>query len=336
MGKYYTESEGYGNGYRKRYLNGLEKLLEQRTKDCQKQRDEFGKAIISDQEYYRKRFRDMLGWPLNEKPKTILSVTEQKTFENDKVIIRRMQFELFDGFYFYGILIRHKTDKKLPLVISQHGGLGTPEICCSFFDSANYKDMSERIFDKGVNVFAPQLDLWQEERFGPSGKRNDFDMKLKQLGGSIAALEIYSIMRCIDYFEKKDYCNGKFGMVGLSYGGFYTLYTTAADTRIKAALSCSHFNDRIKYGWMSKSFINAASTFLDAEVAALVYPRRLAIEVGDNDELFEPESAALEFERLKRYYGKDIDKLHFHIFNGVHEFCPDGDEAIDWVLDEIL
>ena len=135
-----------------------------------------------------------------------------------------MQFELFDGFYFYGILIRHKTDKKLPLVISQHGGLGTPEICCSFFDSANYNDMSERIFDKGVNVFAPQLDLWQEERFGPSGKRNDFDMKLKQLGGSIAALEIYSVMRCIDYFEKADYCNGKFGMAGLSYGGFYTMY----------------------------------------------------------------------------------------------------------------
>lgn len=336
MGKYYTESEGYGNGYRKRYLNGLEKLLEQRTKDCQKRRDEFGKAIISDQEYYRKKLRDMLGWPLNEKPKTILSVTEQKTFENDKVIIRRMQFELFDGFYFYGILIRHKTDKKLPLVISQHGGLGTPEICCSFFDSANYKDMSERIFDKGVNVFAPQLDLWQEERFGPSGKRNDFDMKLKQLGGSIAALEIYSVMRCIDYFEKADYCNGKFGMSGLSYGGFYTMYTAAVDTRIKAALSCSHFNDRIKYGWMSKSFKNAASTFLDAEVAALVYPRRLAIEVGDNDDIFDIDSALAEYERFKKLFGEKEKNFRFHVFKGTHEFCPDNDDAINWILSELL
>ena len=336
MGKYYTEREDYGNGYRIKYLKSLDKLLEQRREQCKKQRDGFAKDITAKPDEYRKKYYDMLGWPLNSEPQKIISITEQNTYEDDKIIIRRMQFELFDGFYFYGILFRHKTDKKLPLVISQHGGWGTPEFCSGFFDSENYNDMSMRVFDKGVNVFAPQLDLWQENRFGPSGRRDDFDMKLKQLGGSIAALEIYSIMRCIDYFEKKDYCNGKFGMVGLSYGGFYTLYTTAADTRRKAALSCSHFNDRIKYGWMSKSFINAASTFLDAEVAALVYPRRLAIEVGDNDELFEPESAALEFERLKRYYGKDTDKLHFHIFNGVHEFCPDGDEAIDWILDEIL
>ncbi len=336
MGKYYNEPEGYGNGYRVKYLKSLDRLIEQRKTDCEEQRDEFDKNILSNPEKYRKKYYDMLGWPLNEQPQGILSVTEQKTYEDDKILIRRMQFELFDGFFFYGILLRHKTEKKLPLVISQHGGLGTPEICSSFFDSENYNNMSERVFDKGVNVFAPQLDLWKDNRFGPAARRDDFDMRLKQLGGSIAALEIYSIMRCIDYFEKADYCNGKFGMVGLSYGGFYTLYTAAADTRIKTALSCSHFNDRIKYGWMSKSFKNAASTFLDAEVAALVYPRRLAIEIGDNDELFECESATLEFERLKKHFGDNSGKLRFDIFHGVHEFCPDSDAAIDWALSEIL
>lgn len=189
---------------------------------------------------------------------------------------------------------------------------------------------------KGVNVFAPQLCLWQVNRFGPDNKRDELDLKLKQLGSSIAALEIYSIKRCLDYFEKELYCSGVFGMAGLSYGGFYTLYTTAADTRIKSALSCSHFNDRIKYGWASISFFNAASTFLDAETAALIMPRHLAIEVGDNDELFTPETAQNdEFEILKGYAKGHGDCFKFHIFKGVHEFCPENDEAIDWFISKL-
>lgn len=43
--------------------------------------------------------------------------------------------------------------------------------------------------------------------------------------------------------------SNKTGMVGLSYVGFYTLYIAALDTRIKAAVSCSFFNDRDRYPW---------------------------------------------------------------------------------------
>ncbi|WP_438983966.1 hypothetical protein [Vulcanococcus sp.] len=33
-------------------------------------------------------------------------------------------------------------------------------------------------------------------------------------------------------------------MMGFSYGGFYTLYTSALDQRIKAAVVSGFFNDR--------------------------------------------------------------------------------------------
>lgn len=331
----YTERPDYGNGYRIKYLRGIEEVINQRREECEKTRSEFMKGFSENQEEYRKKYLDMLGWPLNIEPKEILSVTKRLVFEDDKMIIERIQLELFKDYLFYGILFKHKTDKKLPLVISQHGGWGTPEFCSGFFDTENYNNMSMRIFNKGVNVFAPQLCLWQVNRFGPDNKRDELDLKLKQLGSSIAALEIYSIKRCLDYFEKEPYCSGVFGMAGLSYGGFYTLYTTAADTRIKSALSCSHFNDRIKYGWASKSFFNAASTFLDAETAALIIPRHLAIEVGDNDELFTPETAQNEFKILKGYAKGHEDCFKFHIFKGVHEFCPENDEAIDWFISKL-
>ena len=119
-------------------------------------------------------------------------------------------------------------------------------------------------------------------------------------------------------------------MAGLSYGGFYTLYTTAADTRIKAALASSHFNDRTVYNWYDKVWKGAALNFLDPQVALLVSPRFLRIEVGDNDELFDAELAQKEFKTVKEYYLPE-ENIKFNVFKGVHEFCPE-DEGIDEMI----
>ncbi len=328
----YQEREDYGNGYRIKYLQGLEQLVRRRREEAKTNRVEFLKDIRENREAYRQQYKNMLGWPLNQPAEPVLSVVENPVYRDEEVEIVRLQLEIFEGLFFYGILLRHPGRNALPLVISQHGGWGTPEFCSSFFDSENYNDMSLRIFRKGVNVFAPQLDLWLVNRFGPEGRRDDIDRELKQLGGSIAALEIYGIQRSLDYLEQQDYCNGRFGMAGLSYGGFYTLHTAAAEPRILTALSSSHFNDRMKYNWSSKNFFNAANTFCDAEVAMLVLPRYLAIEVGDNDELFDADSARAEFARLEAYAGTDKDHFRFHVFQGVHEFCPEDDSPIDWML----
>ncbi len=331
----YQEREDYGNGYRIRYLQGLRALVKNRQSASAQNRETFLKDISENREQYRSQYCNMLGWPLNQPPVPVRSVQETPVYQDEEMEITRLQLEVFEGLHFYGILFRHQQQEPLPLVISQHGGWGTPEFCSSFFDSENYNDMSMRIFRKGVHVFAPQLSLWKKDRFGPENCRDELDQQLKQLGGSIAALEIYCIQRCMDYLEGKQWCSPVFGMAGLSYGGFYTLYTAAADTRIRAALSCSHFNDRTKYGWASKSFFNAANTFCDAEVAALVAPRYLAIEVGDNDELFDAELAQKEFSRLKRCIPQWQEHYRFHIFGGVHEFCPRDDSAIDWMLEKL-
>ena len=154
--------------------------------------------------------------------------------------------------------------------------------------------------------------------------RNSIDARLKRVGSSIAALEIYGISRILDYFEAQDYVSN-FGMIGLSYGGFYTLFTTAIDTRIRAAVSCSFFNTRKDNLFLDWSWFGAAESFSDAEVACLIYPRKLCIEVGTEDELFSAEGARKECEVLK-----EISKMapspwspDFIIFEGTHEFCKD-------------
>ena len=57
---------------------------------------------------------------------------------------------------------------------------------------------------------------------------------LKRFGLSITAIEIKGIMKAIDYLiENEAFDKEKIGMTGLSYGGYYTLYTMAAEKRIK-------------------------------------------------------------------------------------------------------
>lgn len=328
----YHEEPNVGNIYREQYLNGLDALIQRKQREAVKNRDDVGRQILLQPELYREWYRSMLGWPLTESALPILNVQEKPVFENEEAQITRIQLEVFENLPFYGILFTHKSETPLPLVLSQHGGLGTPEICSSFFDSANYNDMSMRLFRQGVNVFAPQLLLWNPESFGPDHKRGDHDVQLKQLGGSIAAFEIYCLERAIDYLQTRPECSGVFGMAGLSYGGFYTLYTAAAETRIQAALSCGFFNDRIRFNWADWVWNNAAHTFLDAEVGALVYPRPLWIAVGDEDPLFDVASAKEEQKRLAGYYANYPDRLHFEAFKGVHEFCV-SDDGIRWLCD---
>ena len=106
--------------------------------------------------------------------------------------------------------------------------------------------MTRRILKNDVHVFAPQLLIWCPERYKLPFERVDIDRDLKQVGSSITAIEIYSIQKALDLFSEKPYIDEeRIGMIGLSYGGFYTLFTAACDKRIKSCISCSFVNDRI-------------------------------------------------------------------------------------------
>ena len=73
----YTERPDYGNGYRIKYLKGIEEVINQRREECEKNRSEFMRNFSENQEEYRKKYLDMLGWPLNTEPKEIKSVTKR-------------------------------------------------------------------------------------------------------------------------------------------------------------------------------------------------------------------------------------------------------------------
>lgn len=329
----YREEVDAAKIYKTNYINGLEHIIKTRQKDAEKKRYEYTKNIFTDAEGYREDLKEMLGWPLVDYHKgSDIKVISELLSEEDGYDIYRMQFEILDGLKLTGLLFRQRGEDKKPMVIVQHGGLGTPELISGVYGgTSNYNDMLHRVIKNGVHAFAPQLLLWNEI-YGDNFDRKSIDAHLKRVGSSIAAIEVFGITRIMDYFEENV---SSFGMVGLSYGGFFTLYTAAIDTRIKSALSCSFFNKRDEIGWPDWTWFKSAEKFDDAEVACLIYPRKLCIEMGDKDELFDYHHSVASFEKIKllcREVGTDW--VDFKVFEGTHEFCKD-DEPIRRLIDDI-
>lgn len=342
----YSEKKDAGNKYRVEQLEQLHNFIERERMNADIRRiNNFKPDFSTIEKYnesvdtYRQKFINMLGFPLcnyTEQLETPI-VDIEFVSEDNLGSIYRLKIEVHPQLTTYGILFLPKGKGPHPLIIAQHGGGDTPEVCSGFFEfENNYNDMVRRVLRKDFAVFAPQLLLWKEA-FGPDTNRNQIDIQLKQLGGSIASLEVYKLKRSIDYLvTRKDIDANHIGMMGLSYGGFYTLFTTASDIRIKAALSSCFFNNRFKYDWEDFTWFNSGNTFLDAEVCALICPRPLYIEVAKNDELFDIQYVESEYEKVKNYYEKlgRSNSLKLKKFEGIHELDT-ADDGIDFLCEMV-
>jgi hypothetical protein len=338
----YEESADAGNNFRCTYLEQVNKLIETRRIEGVERRREFFTPDYSSTEAYeastkllRDEFRAMLGFPLIDAPEVnrVPRVEEQFVAADSLGSIGRLQIEVLAGFQVYGLLFLPPEKKPHSLVVSCHGGMGTPELTTGFFGSANYNDMTRRLLRRGFAVFAPQFLLW-EKKFGPDFDRIHIDRQLKQLGGSIAALELFGLQRSLDYLlSRADIRSEGAGVCGLSYGGFYALFAAANDPRLIATVSSCFVNDRWTYDWPDWVWQNSANRFTDVEVAGLICPRALFVEIGEDDELFSADKARAVLTDISVFYQKTQRSQYFQtrIFDGGHEFSK-TDESLDFLV----
>ena len=325
MNKYYKEVPIKDYSGRENYAKSINEFLQKFGDDAENKKAGFltPEKLKIKQEQYRKKFRDFLGFPLNLK-RQMPSVEKNFVANDGNVNIYRMTFNFECGIIAYGIYFEQTENKKeKPFSFVLHGGEGSAEIVSSiYFDSSNYNHLARRITDMGASVFCPQLLLWNVEKYGTPYDRIEVDSKLKQLGGSITALEVW-LMQCeLDWFLKQEKFNSqKIGVAGLSYGGMYALHLSACDTRIKSCYSCSFVHDgyyEVRPDW---SYKNAKNTFDIANTMALVSPRRLVVQMGDKDQLFDYKQTIKECEKAMPYYKifNAEEQLKCIIFDGVHE-----------------
>ena len=332
----FEESPEVADTNRQDYVDGVNAFIERMNAEGKVKRREFmpPEELVKDPEKYRNLYIDMLG--INKFPSDDLPKVKKEYVASDDISdIYRLTVYITKEIPFYAMLVIPKdAPKPYPVMIAQHGGGGTPELCLDYNGKNNYNHMAQRALEMGYVILAPQLMVWAMQGLDTAPPRKvpyaraEADNNLKRFGMSITALEIKGILNSLDFvLENENVDKEKISMVGLSYGGYFTLHAMAADTRIKSGYCVGIFNDRDvypKFGW---TYQNSAFHFQDAEVAALCAPRKLYVQVGKADQVLDYKSAVTESERVYDYFkafGKE-ENFKFCLWDGGHTLSDDNE-----------
>lgn len=284
-------------------------------------------AFAKSAQAYRQAFCDSIGYP---PPGLVPTGTASfdKLGEDSLGTYYRTKLAVLPGVHAEGLYIVPKgLTGKAPLIISMHGGGGSPEVAL-FNGGANYHDMVRGGVKRGYVVFAPQH-LFSAEGL-PKNIRGTIDDRLRLVGTSLTAVEIVKITRSLDVILQRPEVDAqRVGMVGLSYGGYYALVTPALDPRIKVSVcSCYYGVQEGRYERDELSvpgdfrFKDRFSLFRDPDLVALICPRALQIQAGSTDGVDHREPGRKLAAISAAYYQKlGLDDRFQHlIFEGRHEF----------------
>jgi len=240
----------------------------------------------------------------------------------------RVKISVLPGVHAEGIYIVPKGLKgKAPLIISMHGGGGSPEVAL-FHGGANYHDMVRGGVKRGYVVFAPQH-LFSAQGY-PGDIRNRIDSRMRLIGTSLTAVEILKITRSLDTLLKRPEVDAHHvGMVGLSYGGYYALVTPAVDRRIKVTVAACYYG--VQEGRYTRDELSVPSDFQfpdrfslykDSELAALICPRALQIQAGTHDDSDHRDPGVLLAPISAVYYQKLglSSQFEHRVLEGGHDF----------------
>jgi dienelactone hydrolase len=251
----------------------------------------------------------------------------EKSGEDDAAVYHRTWLTVGDGLEAYGLYIVPKrlAAKPAPLVIAQHGGGGFPEMA-TYRGGSNYKDLVRGAVAEGYVVYAPLSVMYpfHDRDKGtpiPESVRKDLDAKFRAAGTSLAAVEVKKISLALDVLLAREEIDPKrVAMIGLSYGGFYSMYAAALEPRIGVVVASCSFRDDppVLDGKTDGRLIDVPP----GEMAALVAPRPLQIQSGVGDKLIPIEGSRTAAARAKRYYEKAgaAGKVVLEEFEGGHEF----------------
>ena len=226
----------------------------------------------------------------------------------------------------YGLYLVPKNVKlPAPLVIAKHGGGGYPELAI-FKGGGNYKDMIRGAAKEGYVVWAPisLMHPFRDRDTGtpiPAEVRRDMDARFRKLGTSLMGIETMRISRSLDVMIRRPEVDPlRVGMIGLSYGGFFTLYTMALDPRIKAGVASCSIRDR--EGTKKDPPEGHPADMPGADLAALIAPRALQLQNGINDKGFPIDMVRRAAAEAKTHYAPN-GAFEYQEFEGGHEWRGD-------------
>ncbi len=268
------------------------------------------------------QFKKLIGYPAPGFFDKAQAPRIVKVSEDDIGVYHRVWIHVAPGVETYGLYIVPKNVKlPAPLVISLHGGGGIPESAL-FHGGSNYHDQIRGAVQQGYVVWAPLFVMFPFADRGknsgiPEDVRKDLDAKLRAQGTSLMGMETTKITRALDrILERPEVDPARVAMIGLSYGGYYTLYIAAVEPRIKVAIASCSFRNTPAAAVTEGRPIDIASP----EQVALVAPRPLQIQVGISDPQAPIDTVRETAAIARRHYEKHPGLFDYREFEGGHEW----------------
>lgn len=269
----------------------------------------------------------------------VLERTDQGDYIREKVV--------FDSERFMSVPAWLLTPKGLkrgerrPGILFAHGHGKGKDAAVGLTEEPYHKNFAVTLARNGYVVIAPDWRCF--------GERADSDLWVRRpnrdgcnvaylamgyFGFHMLALQVWDGMRTLDYLTSRPEVDPRrIGCIGCSFGGTMTTYLSALEPRIKASVICCYistlrdaFGPRGLGNFCGVQYMPGLAKYGDIpEVAMLIAPKPLQVQIGENDQCFVKEDALSAARRIQRAYrvAGAADRFDLDLFPGAHEIDPD-------------
>jgi dienelactone hydrolase len=223
---------------------------------------------------------------------TDASLVQQRTygkepalFQNETFTIYEVAWNVYPGVQASGIIIQPKEVRFCALAIPDAGQM--PEDLCGGQESSVRYALE--VASSGGFVVIPTVISRSESARNGRSVLTDQEYLYRSaivLGRHVLGHEVSVVQSAIDSI-KRLYPDLPIGIVGWGEGGWIALHSAAIDDRIDVALVSGHFapRDRIWQEPMHRNIHGMLPHYSDAQLAALVAPRNLVVDLSPGPEV---------------------------------------------------
>ena len=241
------------------------------------------------------------------------------------------------------LLLPESTKRPAPVMICVPGhGRGVDDIVGIDEQGAERSDKSGYQHDFAIQVAEAGLAALAIEPMGFGCRRDPINARIGLsrkacdpaaggallVGRTMIGWRVWDVMRGIDYIAtRSELDQSRVGCMGISGGGTVTVFATALDLRIRAALVSGYLNTfRDSIGSLAHCIDNYVPGILNwaemHDLAGLIAPRPLFVESGEKDNIFPIRASIESFNEVRKIYGVfgAADRVEQEVFPDEHLF----------------
>ena len=218
---------------------------------------------------------------------TLASTTAESSLvgQTDRITIRAVSWPAFGDVTAAGLLLEPRGRDAVANVVALPDCNQLPEQIAGLAEGLPPElQYARRLAGSGCRVVVPLL-VNRAEKMSKLSNREFLYRSAFEMGRHLIGYEVQQSLAVVDWFSKR-WEDTPIGIIGWGEGGLIALYAAAVDTRIDAACVSGYFDSRQNI-WqepIDRNVFGLLDQFGDAELATLIAPRTLIVDVAQGPE----------------------------------------------------